>query len=104
MTLSSFAEGYRLCHSSSINCYHYQKTHNYITKQNIERVVPDRQYNKNITKSYKEYYKFLDSLDDEILEEYREYSGVDYINRKLEKRAIARSMQLPDGVVVDWES
>lgn len=103
MTLSSFAAGYHLCHSSSINCYHYLETHKYITKQYVDQVVPQKQYNRNVTKSYQEYYRFLDSLDDEIYEEYRKYCGVDYINRKLEERAITRLIRLPENMVIDWE-
>ena len=31
--------------------------------------------------------KFITDLDDEVLEKYRLYSGVDYINRVLEEKA-----------------
>jgi hypothetical protein len=50
-----------------------------------------------------ELYKMLDNYDDEIFEEYRRYSGVDYINRKLESRAVSRGIILPSNVINDWE-
>jgi Glycosyltransferase (GlcNAc) len=103
MTLSSFAAGYKLLHPKQIYCYHLQETNHYISKQHFNQVVPQEQMDRNKAKSRKEFTKFLDSLSDEFFEEYRKYSGVDYINRKLEQRAIAKSMILPPDVVNDWE-
>ena len=65
--------------------------------------MPSEQLQRNRDKSKREFQMFLDSLSDEFYEEYRKYSGVDYINRKLEHRAISRSIRLPPDVVNDWE-
>lgn len=103
MVLSSFAAGYKLCHPTSIKCYHLTDTHNYITKQHINSVISPETINRNRRKSMLELYKFLDNYSDETYEEYRVYSGVDYINRKLETRAVAKGIMLPPDVVNDWE-
>ena len=103
MTLSSFASGYKLLHPRRINCYHFENTNNYISKQEFQQVVSNEQLKRNKAKSRRTFDKFLDSLSDELFEEYRKYSGVDYINRKLEHRAVSRGITLPPDVVNDWE-
>jgi len=103
MTLASLNAGYKLCAPRQIHCYHLIDTHRYVTKQDINQVVSHEQLTRNREKSKKEFQNFLDSLSDEFFEEYRKYSGVDYINRKLENRAISRSILLPPDVVNDWE-
>lgn len=103
MVLTSFAAGYQICHPTEIHCYHYTDTHNYITKQQVEQVVSFEQLSRNQEKSRNELKSVLDSIEDEVFEEYRKYSGVDYINRKLESRCIARTITLPADVVNDWE-
>lgn len=103
MVLTSFAEGYKLCHPDYIMCYHLQDTHSYITKQHIQQVIPQEKIDRNRKRSMQEFYKLLDNYDDQMYEEYRKYSGVDYINRKLEKRAVSNGVILPSDIVNDWE-
>lgn len=103
MVLTSFAEGYKLCHPTNIKCYHLQDTHTYITKQHVQQVIPQEKIERNRRRSMQELYKMLDNYDDRMYEEYRKYSGVDYINRKLEHRAVSRGIILPPDIVNDWE-
>lgn len=93
LVLASFAAGYKICHPREIHCYHYLQSNNYTTKQWIDPVIPQRMINMRQDRSMIEFHKFLLSIDTEILEMYRKYSGVDYINRKLEQRAITREIK-----------
>ena len=68
-----------------------------------QRVIPQEKIDLNRKKSMIEFYNFLDNYEDEIFEKYRVYCGVDYINRKLENRAISRGITLPPDIVNDWE-
>lgn len=103
LTLASFASGYQLCHSREIYCYHYRGSNNYVTKPWIDPVIPQKKIDQKRFLSNKELRGFIMSLDDQILEAYRKYSGVDYINRKIEKRALSWSFKAPADMENDWE-
>lgn len=103
LTMASFASGYQLCHSREIHCYHYRDSNNYITKPWIEPVISQREIDSKKHASGRELKAFLMSLDDDILEAYRKYSGVDYINRKIEKRALSWTLKAPAEMENDWE-
>ena len=101
MTLSSFASGYKMYHGKQISCYHYKGSNQHTSKQNYEpvvsaEVIAERQHRSDI-----EFRAFLDSLGDKVLNEYKNYSGVDYINKKIEERAITRVIK--PSIHVDWE-
>jgi hypothetical protein len=99
--LASFAAGYRLFHGRWICCYHYIGSNSHTSKQDIEPVVPLEIIEKRKLQSDIELIRYIRSLDDNVLESFRRYSGVDYINRKIEKRAISDKM-LPS-IPNDWE-
>lgn len=103
LTLASFAAGYKLCHPREIHCYHYIQSNTYVTKQWIDPVVSHEKISRNEAISSSAFFDFLLSLNDEVFEAYRKYSGVDYINRKLESRAITKQIILPENIVNDWE-
>lgn len=103
LTMASFAAGYQICHPREIHCYHYNESTNYITKQWIEPVVKENRMKRNERISTNEFRAFLLQLDDRVYEAYRKYSGVDYLNRKIEKRAISWTFKAPPDVVNDWE-
>lgn len=103
MTLASFASGYQLCHPREIHCYHYIGSNDHVSKQWINPIVPDKQIKKNQNISDKEFYSFLMSIDNETYEAYRKYSGVDYINRKIESRALSWTFKAPTHIINDWE-
>ena len=67
--------------------YHYLNTHLYISKQSFNPVIPEHVLGEKVYKSHMYFKKFITDLDDEVLEKYRLYSGVDYINRVLEEKA-----------------
>jgi hypothetical protein len=102
LVLKSFAAGYYMFHPREIHCYHYIDTAKYITKRWVDPVVPCERYSESINRSIEEVAKLIKILPPEILEQYRKYSGVDYLNRKLERRAITSTVYLPDNVVDTW--
>lgn len=101
LTMSSFASGYRIYHGKQISCYHYRFAGDHTSKQEYQPIVSAEIIEKRKQKSNKEFKKFIRNLDDRVLEDYRRYSGVDYINRKLENRAITRTIQ--PSIENDWE-
>lgn len=101
MTLDSFAAGYHLFHGKQISCYHYAGSNHHTSKQDIQPVVSQETLDQRKMFSILEFKRYIQSLDDQLLEEYRKYSGVDYINRKLEKRAISRN--ITPSIENDWE-
>ena len=88
MVLSSFAAGYHLYHPRSIHCYHYTKTGEYLTKQWYKPIIPMERYSQLTTAGQEYWQAYVNSLDRSILEKYYEYSGVDYINKKIDERAM----------------
>lgn len=101
MMLSSFAAGYKTFHGKQISCYHYIGSNSHTSKQEVEPVVSNEILEARKLASIEHLKNYIRSIDDSIFEAFKAYSGVDYINRKLEERAITRSI-LPS-VEVDWE-
>lgn len=102
MTLESYNAGYYLCHPTEIHAYHYRNTHNYISKPWNQPVIDMNSYNVGLKRTFAELHYVINSLSDETLERYREYSGVDYKNRKLERRAITNTVVVPESIVDTW--
>lgn len=101
LVISSFIKGYRIYTQRRIRCYHYLRSSNWESKQNINPVVDPRRIRMNQERSEKELSDYIYSLDEEDLKKFKEYTGVDYINRKLEERAISR--HLKSDIEIDWE-
>lgn len=101
MMLSSFAAGYKVFHGKQINCYHYLDSNHHTSKQDIEPVVPLEIIEARKEASIQHFVRYIRTMDDGILNAFKAYSGVDYINRKLENRAITRHIQ--PSIEVDWE-
>jgi hypothetical protein len=95
MVLSSLANGYKLFHPRQLYCYHFTGTGDYVTKQWHKPIITMEQYGQYVRKSIKQLNDYLDHIDEDVLEEYREYSGVDYINQRLEDRAISKTINAP---------
>ena len=102
MTLTSFVAGYYMCHPRELHAYHLNDTHTYITKQTVQPVIDMNNFTVNMKKTFAELHYVINSISDENLELYRKYSGVDYINRKLERRAITKSITMPENVPDTW--
>ena len=92
MVLQSFIKGYKLYHPRSIHCYHYNKTHEYITKQWFKPIVKDEIYHARLNRGYKYVREFISEMDEDILEKFYEYSGVDYINQIIDERSRTNSI------------
>jgi hypothetical protein len=101
ITLSSFAAGYRFFHGKRMSCYHYKGSNEHTSKQDFKPVVSLEIIEERKRRSEIEFRAFLDSLEDDLLEEYRVYSGVNYINKKIEERAITRVIK--PSIDIDWE-
>jgi len=101
--LSSILAGYKIYHHRKIKVYHYLRSNNHESKQTVSPVVDPNRLQLNHDRSKKAIIDYIYSLSEEQLEEYRRITGVDYINRKLENRAISRKISPNPGVVNDWE-
>lgn len=94
LTLSSFLAGYHIYHPREISCYHYINTHEYISKQWYKPIITMERYSNAVQASIAEWNRYLEELDEECLEKYYEYSGVDYINKRLDERAKTYSIHV----------
>ena len=101
--LSTILAGYHIFHQRKIRVYHYIRSSSHESKQTINPVADPTRLSLNHKRSKKELVDYIYSLTDDQLEHYRKITGVDYINRKLENRAISRNISPNPGVVVDWE-
>lgn len=99
--LSSFAKGYKIFHGRFICSYHYRGSNFHTSKQDFEPIIPPEVIEARKALSDAELLSYIRSLDDNILESFRVYSGVDYINRKIEQRAITH--KLVPSIENDWE-
>lgn len=87
ITLDAFINNYKILHHTSIHTYHLKDTTNYKTKPWHEPVVNEYRINELNDISVNYWYKFVSSIDHETLNRFYIYSGVDYINDKLDKRS-----------------
>jgi hypothetical protein len=101
LTMSSFASGYKIFHGKQIPSYHYRYAETHTSKQEYQPVISEDIIQRRKERSNAEFKSFIRNLDDSVLERYKQYSGVDYINRKLENRAITRTVQ--PSIENDWE-
>jgi len=94
MVLQSYLKGYELYHPSAIKCYHYIDTHNYITKHWYEPIsdATVENYHKRVPKSHQYLRSYIDSLDEDILEDFYKKFGVNYIDKCLDERARTYSL------------
>ena len=101
MMLSSFAAGYKTFHGKQISCYHYRDSNTHTSKQDVESVVSYEILDSRKQASIEHFKNYIRNIDDSVFKAYKDYSGVDYINRKLENRAITRTVQ--PSIENDWE-
>ena len=93
MVLSSFLAGYHMYHPTEMVCYHYTKTGDYITKVWKEPVIKEQEYADEVYKSYLYWNRYLNTISDEDLLRFYEYSGVDYINQIIDERSMTYSIK-----------
>lgn len=103
LALSSILAGYKIFHHRRIRVYHYLRSSSHESKQTYNPIVSQEKLQRNHDRSKKAIIDYIYSLSEDQLEEYRRVTGVDYINRKLESRAISREIAPDPGVVNDWE-
>lgn len=87
MTLSSFIKDWRIYHPRSIHCYHLLNTNDYITKHWHKPIIPTEVYSMMVERGIRNWQKWLANVEDHHLENYYQYSGLDYINKVIDERA-----------------
>lgn len=87
MVLESFKKGYDMYHMSDIVSYHYMNTNQYITKQWYEPIIPMDVYSLRVQNGLDNFNKYLDQIEDAVLERFYCKTGVDYLNKSLDERA-----------------
>lgn len=90
MTLESFEAGYCMFHHREIGCYHFNGSGDYVTKQWHKPLITMEEYGRRVWRSQQQLAEYLKRVPEYVLEAYREYSGVDYINQTVEDRGIAK--------------
>jgi len=103
LALSSILAGYRIYTQRKIKCYHLITSSIHTSRQDVNPVIHQNVIQKNKDREEKELINYIYSLPEEKLEEYRKLTGVDYINKKLEDRAISRAMKPDPDLINDWE-
>ena len=90
MVLKSFIKGWSIYHAREMHCYHYMGSGEYVTKHWVDPITD--KYGPLTHRGHTYWKKFLDSIPEEELKRYHEYSGVDYINCQIEERAFTRQI------------
>lgn len=103
LTLSSWLAGYKIFSQRSIKVYHYINSSNHESKSSINPVISQEKINKYEEQTNRELSRYIYSIDEELLKKYKEETGVDYINRKLESRAVSTYWKFDPNVKRDWE-
>jgi hypothetical protein len=103
LALSSILAGYKIYTQRKIKCYHLIGSNKHTTRQDVEPVIHPNVIERNRKREEKELIDYIYSVPEDQLEMYRKITGVDYINRKLEDRAISRVIQPDSDLVNDWE-
>lgn len=88
MSLKSLLNGYKIYHPRQIKCYHYMNTANYDTKPYVKPVIKQHKLESLQYDSWKYMNDFIYSLGEDKLMEFKRLTGVDYINKELEERAV----------------
>jgi hypothetical protein len=77
-----------LLHHTKVLNYHYQDTQHYLSKPWFEPVISNEQLYELEQNSFDYWFNFISSLPEEVLQDYYSYSGVDYINKRFDERAL----------------
>jgi hypothetical protein len=87
LTLSSFEAGYHLYAPTEVHVYHFAGSGEYTTKQWFKPVINMEKYSIMVALSIKQWTQYLENVQESVLIDYYNYSGVDYINKKIEDRS-----------------
>jgi hypothetical protein len=103
LTLSSWLAGYKIFNQRSIKVYHYINSSNHESKATINPVISQEKIAAFEERTNKELSKYIYSIDEETLKNYKEETGIDYINRKLESRAVSEYWKFGPEDKKEWE-
>lgn len=104
LVITSILADYKIYHQRKVKVYHYLRSASHESKQTNTPIISQEKIKEKYDLSWKELNNYIYSLSEEQLEKYRRVTGVDYINRKLENRAINRALDPYPGVTNDWEA
>ena len=93
MTLESFEHGWHMFSPREIKCYHFVGSGNYVTKQWFEPIISDEVYGQRVQRSIKQWQDYLQNISEDVLERFREYSGIDYINQVIEEKEFPKTIK-----------
>jgi FkbM family methyltransferase len=89
LTLSAFFNDYKLVHHTSIHNYHLTYNNNtYLTKLHVEPVISDDDLLKLETDSINFFNEYINSISNDDLQRFYEYSGVDYKNNHIDEQSL----------------
>lgn len=86
LTMKSFEAGYYLYAPTEIHCYHFHGSSEYTTKQWFKPIITMEKYGEYVQLSIKQWTDYLEQVPESVLIDYYKYSGIDYINKKIEDR------------------
>lgn len=87
LTMTSFEAGYYLYAPTEVHVYHFAGSGEYTTKQWFEPVITMDKYSECVKTSIQQWTEYLENVSEDVLTDYFKYSGVDYINQKIEDRS-----------------
>jgi len=86
LTMTSFEAGYHLYAPTEVKVYHFAGSGEYTTKQWYKPIISMDKYSECVKISVKQWTDYLEYVQESVLIDYYKYSGVDYINQKIEDR------------------
>jgi hypothetical protein len=103
LTLSSWLAGYKIYNQRNIKVYHYINSSNHESKSVVNPVISQEKISAYEEQTDREISRYIYSIDEEILKKYKEETGIDYINRKLEPRAVSDYWKFGPEDKKEWE-
>jgi hypothetical protein len=87
MALQSYEKGYKIFHHTKTVSYHLEDTTNWHTKQTVDPVVNLERREKRAAKGRMVFRNYIDNAREDMLQDFYEEFGVDFINFKIDDRA-----------------
>lgn len=103
LTLSSWLAGYKIYNQRALKVYHYIDSSSHESKVYVNPVISEEKIEFFRKRTDEEISRYVYSIDEELLKQFKEETGVDYINRKLEPRAVSDHWDYNPDVKRDWE-
>lgn len=96
MALQSYENGYKVFHHTKTVSYHLRDTTHWHTKQTVDPVVDIQRRDMLQAKGDFVFRRYLDNCREDMLQDFYEEFGVDFINLKIDDRARCDNPDLKD--------